>query len=59
MLIISVEGSKILANIDLADLNRIFTIQPVYNTGDHVVIEIDPAKMDILEGGAPLIPQDL
>ena len=59
MLIISVEGSNILANIDLADFNRNFTIQPVHNSGDHVVIEIDPAKMDILDGGAPLSPQDL
>lgn len=58
-LIISVEGSKISANIDLSGLNKNFIIQPVHNTGDHVVIEIDPAKMDILDGGSPLSPEDL
>jgi hypothetical protein len=58
MLIISVEDSKILANIDLSGLNKNFIIQPVHNTGEHVVIEIDPAKMDILDGGSPLSPED-
>jgi hypothetical protein len=58
ILIISVEGSSIMANIDLSDISQYFIIQPVQNTGDHVVIEIDPAGMDILDGGTPLTPQD-
>lgn len=58
ILIISVKGSNIAAHIDLPGSNRKFLIQPVYESNDHIVVELDPSQLDILEGGQPVTPDN-
>ncbi|MFU8860260.1 MAG: hypothetical protein ACNA8K_07535 [Cyclonatronaceae bacterium] len=58
MLIISAEGNIIAGNIELQRSNRIFLIQPVYDSNDYVLIELDPSQMDILDGDQPVYPDN-
>jgi hypothetical protein len=58
-LVISVNGNEMMAQIDLPASKRKFTILPVQETGRHIVVELDPSAMDILEGGEPIFPADL
>ncbi|TVQ13222.1 MAG: hypothetical protein EA364_07010 [Balneolaceae bacterium] len=58
ILVISVNGDEMIAQIDLPASNRIFTILPVRETSRHIVVELDPSAMDVLEGGEPIFPAD-
>jgi hypothetical protein len=53
-MIVSVAGDEISATIDLPVSGRMFLIRKDQETAGYVVIEIDPARLDILEGGAPV-----
>ena len=57
-ILLTIEQSRITGNITIHSEGRHFHIRYDRNAALHYLAEVDPRKLDILEGSEPLLPKD-